>query len=307
MRTALVTLWAVIGLSLTAHALDQNSYVFVIVMENQNWSSIKGNPDAPYINNTLLPTASYCDQYYNPPNLHPSEPNYLWLEAGTNFNVSNDGTPALNQQSSNNHLVTQLSIAGISWRRTYQENISGNDVPLTDNYPYLVHHNPFAYFTDITSDTNYAIAHIRPFTELASDITNNNLAHYNFITPNMFNDMHDLDVQGINNPVRQGDNWLEQHLPTILDSPAYRSNGLVLILWDEGQQRSDGPIGCIVLSPFAKGRGYHNSIPYTHSSTLRTLQKIYGQTQFLGEAAISNDLSDLLIKRAFREPHRRRR
>ena len=59
-------------------------------MENHNWSDIKGNASAPYINTTLLPQASYAQQYYNPPGIHPSLPNYLWLEAGTNFGISND-------------------------------------------------------------------------------------------------------------------------------------------------------------------------------------------------------------------------
>src|SRR5262249_13952825 len=59
--------------------------VFLILMENQNWSSIKGNRSARYINHKLLPIASHAEQYYNPPGIHPSEPNYLWLVAGTNF------------------------------------------------------------------------------------------------------------------------------------------------------------------------------------------------------------------------------
>src|SRR5438552_13772521 len=54
--------------------------VFFIVMENYNWSAILGSANGPYINNTLLSMASYCQQYYNPPGLHPSEPNYLWLQ-----------------------------------------------------------------------------------------------------------------------------------------------------------------------------------------------------------------------------------
>ena len=56
-------------------------------MENYNWSDIKGNPDAPYINHSLLPLASYAEHYFNPPSVHPSESNYLWLEAGTNFGI----------------------------------------------------------------------------------------------------------------------------------------------------------------------------------------------------------------------------
>src|SRR5205085_4385069 len=97
-------------------------------MENHNWASIKGSAAAPYINSTLLPMASYCDQYYNPPGLHPSEPNYLWLEAGTNFGITNDNPPYNpspgNHQVSTAHFVTQLKNAGISWR-SYEENIHG--------------------------------------------------------------------------------------------------------------------------------------------------------------------------------------
>src|SRR5438093_3640726 len=46
--------------------------VFLILMENHDWSSITGSPSAPYINDVLLPMASHAEQYYNPPGLHPS-------------------------------------------------------------------------------------------------------------------------------------------------------------------------------------------------------------------------------------------
>jgi len=91
-------------------------------MENHNWTgdspnmNIKGNPQAPYINNTLIPMASHAERYYNPPGLHPSLPNYLWLEAGTNFGILNDDPPSQNSQSTTQHLVTLLKNAGISWK-----------------------------------------------------------------------------------------------------------------------------------------------------------------------------------------------
>ena len=47
------------------------------------------------------------------------------------------------------------------------------------------------------------------------------------------------------------------------------------------------------ISPKAKGRGYTNTIAYTHSSTLRTLQEIFGVTPLLGGAAGATDLRDL--------------
>lgn len=274
--------------ALSATGIDANSVVFIILMENHNWSSINGSSSAPYINNTLLPMASYCDQYYNPANIHPSLPNYLWLEAGTNFGIFNDSPPSVNHQSTTNHFVTQLRNAGISWK-TYQENISGATCPTTDSYPYYVKHNPFAYFDDVVAYNCTMV--MRPFSELATDLANGTLAHYNFITPNICDDMHD-SCAPTNNPVRQGDSWLAQNVPMILNSAAYQNGGLLIITWDEAAS-GDGPIGMIVLSPLAKGGGYHNSLRYTHSSTLRTFQKIFGVGPFLGDAATALDLSDL--------------
>src|SRR5204862_236991 len=43
--------------------------VFLIVMENTDWSSIKGSSSAPYIN-SLLSVGAHAEQYYNPPNTH---------------------------------------------------------------------------------------------------------------------------------------------------------------------------------------------------------------------------------------------
>jgi hypothetical protein len=263
-------------------------------MENHNWSDIKGSNSAPYINSTLLPIASHAEQYYNPPGIHPSEPNYVWLEAGTNFGISNDANPALNHQSTSQHLVSLLNHAGISWK-SYQEGISGTVCPLTGIGNYAPKHNPMIFFDDVTNTNDphsaYCIAHVRPLTELATDMQHGTVAGYTFITPNLCNDMHD-SCAPLNDPVKQGDTWLAEQLPPILNSQAYQHGGIVFITWDEGEG-GDGPIGMIVLSPDAKGGGYANTTRYSHSSTLRTLEEIFGVSPLLGDAAQANDLSDL--------------
>src|SRR5450755_2911384 len=111
-------------LAVAAHArnLPRVQAVFVILVENHVWSDFEGKTNAPFLNGTLLPLASHCEQYFNPPGLHPSEPNYLWLEAGTNFGIFDDNDPASNHQNTTNHLTAQLRRAGISWK-TYQEDI----------------------------------------------------------------------------------------------------------------------------------------------------------------------------------------
>src|SRR5512146_940841 len=128
--------------------------VWIILMENHNWSQIKGSKSAPYINGTLLPMASHAEQYFNPPGNHPSLPNYLWLEAGTNFGVTDDNAPSSHHFSTTQHLVTLLQNNAISWK-TYQENISGTTCPLTSSGEYAVKHNPFVYFDDVTDTLNH--------------------------------------------------------------------------------------------------------------------------------------------------------
>ncbi len=275
--------------------------VFMIVMENNDWSAIRGNSSAPYINNTLLPQSSYATQYFNPPGNHPSEPNYLWLEAGTNLGVSNDNPPSDNHQNTTAHLVTLLQNAGFSWK-AYEEGIDGNTCPLADSYPYATKHNPMIFFDDVSGTNNpnsaYCIAHERPYGELASDLQNNTVANYNFITPNLCDDMHD-SCSPTNDGIKQGDTWLSHEVPTILNSQAYKNGGALFITWDEGENGSDGPIGMMVLSPYAKGNGYSNTIHYSHSSTLRTMQEIFNVTPLLGDAANAVDLSDLFVAGTF--------
>jgi len=52
-------------------------------------------------------------------------------------------------------------------------------------------------------------------------------------------------------------------------------------------------MGMIVISPLAKGGGYSNAIRYTHSSTLRTMQTIFGVYPLLGDAVNAKDLGEL--------------
>lgn len=278
----------------TVNAGSHLQTVFVIMMENQNWAQIKGSPSAPYVNQTLLPMAAHAQNYYNPPGLHPSEPNYLWLEAGTNFGVTDDSDPQFNHITSSNHLVTLLEQAGISWK-AYQEGIDGQSCPLVSHDLFATKHNGTLFFDDVTDNNDpqsaHCIAHERPYSELASALNNNTAPRYNLIVPDLCDDMHNSGGCATSNSIRNGDTWLKQQTPEILNSQAYQNGGVIFIIWDEGEG-SDGPIGLIVLSPEAKA-GYSNTIHYTHSSTLRTIQEVFGVTPLLGDAANATDLSDL--------------
>ncbi|MBK8742400.1 MAG: hypothetical protein IPM02_24185 [Betaproteobacteria bacterium] len=295
-----LALWLALGVAwMPQPAFAQNplagiSNVFVIVMENHNWSLFRGSPSAPYINHTLLPMASYANAYYTPPGLSHSLPNYLWMEAGTGFGVADNADPFVHAQDTTAHLVTQLAAAEVTWK-SYQESISGALCPLRENWPYAPKHNPFVYFKDVTDDNNeysaHCIAHVRPLSELAADLRNGTVPRYAFITPNLCSGGHD-SCAPLNDQVAQTDAWLRDNLPMIMSSEAYRRGGAIFITWDEGSS-GDGPIGMIVISPFAKGYGFSNSIRYDHGSLLRTLQEIFSVSPLLGDAAKQSSLADL--------------
>ena len=296
--------------------------VWVILMENHNWTGnnagaafkdpdIKGSPLAPYANGQLLATSAHAEQYFNPPGNHPSQPNYLWLEAGTNFGVLADTQPGQPQLTTHMHLVRLLEDAGISWR-AYAEPDFGSPVfdkcPLDFTY-FDVEHLAFVYFSDVneglSASSPECIKHVKPYYQLATDLANQTSARYNFVMPNLCHQGHEFispcdKNESADNTLR-GDTWLKQNVPLILESQEYKKGGALFIIWDEAEDNgpySDGPIGMFLLSPFAKGSGktsYTSTVHYDHSSTLKTLQEIFGVTPLLGAAGNdgTNDLSDM--------------
>jgi phosphatidylinositol-3-phosphatase len=297
---ALITIpSARLGSAQTTDSLNANSAlhhiktVFVIIMENHNWTGagklndIQGNPASPYLSYTLVPMASHANNYWNPPHLHPSLPNYIWLEAGSNLGLTGAVvSPQAHPQTTHEHLTYLLQKAGISWK-AYAENLDGRSCPVTR------WHTPFEFFDDVTNNMDpqsaNCIAHLRPFSEMKGDLENDRVARYNFIEPSLCDDMHNYCGES---QIVGGDEWLALNVPTILNSTAYRSGGALFIVWDEASI-GDGPIPMIVLSPFAKGNGYSNKIHYTHGSTLRTIQEIFGVGPLLRDAAKEADLGDL--------------
>jgi hypothetical protein len=174
--------------------------VFMILLENTDWSLLSSS-NSPFVYNHLLANFSYALNYKNPPALHPSEPNYIWLEAGSNLGLTTDNdASASNSVNTSDHLVSYLTRNGLTWK-AYQENIPGNKCPLASAYPYAAKHNPFIFFQDVTNNNNpnsaTCIAHIRPFTEFFPDLLSSSsagMAAYNFITPNLCNDGHDCSI-----------------------------------------------------------------------------------------------------------------
>ena len=253
--------------NIQGNTLQAIQTVFVILMENHDWSEIKGSASAPYMNHTLLPMAAHAEQYFNPPNNHPSLPNYLWLEAGTNYGITDDADPASTIRAPPtiwSPISTRPAFPGPRTRRTSPA-MSARSPRSTFTPPNIIR-----WCTSTMSPVRTAAV---PPTASRTSVRSRNWLPtfraisspaYNFLTPNLCNDMHNSGC-GTGDTIKNGDNWLATNLPVILNSPAYTNNGAIFIVWDESET-GDGPIGMIVLSPLAKSG-------YPTPSTTRTARR----------------------------------
>lgn len=297
-----------------AQALTSGSaiqQVFVVMMENQNAKDVYGNPDAPYLNQ-LMKDYGYATNFQDClPSSVPSEPHYVWLEAGTNvfsdvtFGGDGDAT-AKNSTASTAHLVNLLDNAGVSWM-AYQEGIDSisGACPIASNFltRYAAKHNPFVFFKDVSGNppsksASRCVAHNKPLSQFASDLSAGKAARYNLITPNLCHDMHGaIGCSGGSN-VKQGDTWLKGFLPSLI-TYAKANRGVILITWDETEGTTTQPF--VIIGNGLKSAGYASKVRYDMSSVLKSIQRIFAVTPLLGHAADASttDLSDFFTAGSF--------
>jgi phosphoesterase family protein len=247
---------------------------------------------------------------------HNSNPNYLAQISGQASNqmtrddcptytpVAVTGTASLGQMQGSGcvypasvpTVAGQLSSAGKTWKG-YMEDMATPcqhpDLGAEDDHQkatatdqYATRHNPFVYFQSITSTPDCA-RNVVNFDRLAGDLqsvaTTPNLA---YITPDLCNDGHDSPcADGRPGGLETADAWLRQHVPAILDSAAFKQDGVLVITFDESEGHTTGPsgvaggtgggkIGALVLSPFTKG-GTTSTVPYNHYSLLASIEDIF--------------------------------
>jgi hypothetical protein len=314
------------------------STVFVIAMENHDFTQpasytaiqpLLGNVAAPYLNSLVTPGnpnatyTSYFSQMLNvAPGVHPSEPNYIWENGGSNFGVLADSDPsaAAHNIETATSLTGQLTAKGISWN-SYQEDVqfsssggttsaSGTSASYTNpfngshQYNYAVKHDPMAFFTD----SNANPAAYRTFGQLQTDITNNTYAQYNWITPDQYNDMHSALAGGFTYngttytgdqaAVAQGDNFLSMIVPELEGTTAFENGSAMIEIWDdesEGGDTSAFDIPEIIISKDAVGNAFDVTEPLTHSADLLTNEEIFQTGTCLLAACSSPDLSAAFV------------
>jgi hypothetical protein len=96
---------------------------------------------------------------------------------------------------------------------------------------------------------------------------------YNFITPNNCEDSHD-SCNGAN-IVTEYDNFLKKEIPLIKASPAFGSDGVIFVTYDEGYRKTNNPTTMMAVTGPQVQAGTHTGY-YNHYSTLATIEQGLG-------------------------------
>jgi acid phosphatase len=239
-------------------------HVWVFVMENHSYDQIIGSPHAPYTNR-LAQRHGMATRMWAV--THPSLPNYLAMISGSTHGCKSDSCA---RGIRGRTLASQLARNGLKWRGYFEElperGYTGDDVG-----NYVQHHNPFVYFRSITSKPRQR-RHIQRLHALRRSL--HHPPALSFIVPTNAHNMHDGSIQ-------TGDRWLQRWVTLVRHSRAYRHNGTILIVWDEGHNDRSGCCfhsidgGRVPLFIIARHLPRHHRLerPATTYSLLSALQR----------------------------------
>jgi hypothetical protein len=278
-------------------------YVFVVAMENESASAVYGSSDAPYLNgliNSYAHTTAFADPL---PDAIPSEPHYVWMESGTNAfsdrTFTDDSDPSgSNSTKSTAHLVTQMAAASpaVSWMG-WMEGLDSSTgaCPVNSSGFYAAKHDPFVFFQDTAGSPPSAsnascAAHHKAYTtaSFAQALASGTVAQYNFVVPNVCNDMHGDSACPSSNVIAAGDAWLSANLPPIINF-VNAHQGVLFIVWDEPEGGTLVPF--VAIGPGVKP-GYTGKVAYTHGSLTKSVEEIFG-LPVLSTVTGVNDFADL--------------
>jgi hypothetical protein len=173
---------------------------------------------------------------------------------------------------------------------------------------YATRHDPFVYFHSVIDNAAECNSNVVNLSQLTTDLSSvATTPNYTFVTPDLCNDGH--DGTGATCPggggLAQFDNFLHTTVPEITNSPAYKQDGLLIVIFDEavgdatsccgelpgpgepfpggGTGTGGGITGAVLLSQYIKP-GTTTQTPYNHYSMLGSVEDLFGLSR-IGYAA----------------------
>src|SRR5262249_22983874 len=206
-----------------------------------------------------------ADQYYA--TQHNSLSALMWLTAGAQV-TTNNGTPEIFDVD---HIARRVWKSGRSWKGYMSGLPSIGFTGYATSGNYMKRHNPFAYFADVVnSSQRNQLVPLEP--HFLTDIATGNLPNFSYVVPDPDEDAHD-------GTLAMADAWLRKFIPPLLASPLFQKDGILFVVWDEGDlspldpRGTGGRTATLVIGPGVK-RGYHSNTYYTHQDMLRTICEV---------------------------------
>jgi acid phosphatase len=245
-----------------AAPIPRPDHVVIVIEENHSHAHITASADAPYINSLAQEGASFTDYHAV---AYPSQPNYIALFSGSTQGVTDSDIPRAKFTAPS--LGGQVVAAGLDFAG-YSEDLPYTGYSGPSYRGYVRRHNPWSDFRDVPATDNQSL------TRFPRPSGYDRLPTVSFVIPNVYHDMHD-------GTIRQGDDWLRQHLDPYVQW-AKTHNSLLVVTWDEDDHTEGNRIPTIIVGDGVEPGAYPQTL--NHYSLLRTIEDMYGLAR-LGAAA----------------------
>lgn len=266
--------------------------ILIIMFENQYRDYVMANPYMRGLAREGIDMANFHGV------MHPSQTNYIASIAGELCNVTDDNSPGLLTQRTIVDLIEEAP-GNLQWK-AYMDGYRAAKSPWTDtlvpvdDYPYVIKHNPFSSFAGIVRN-QARWQRIVDQAQLFKDVLNDELPHYAWFTPDMWNDGHYLDGTTTDpNPrapvlVDQAARWLEDFFGALRfpgPSSLLPPGTLVVVTFDEAdflkswdadkKYTYDGPnqVYTVLLGDMIEPGVEYEA--YNHYNLLKTIEVNFG-------------------------------
>jgi hypothetical protein len=295
-----------------AEGVPRFGHVFLIIGENTTYSHWKAT-NAPFLMGVVRPRAAWLSNYYAA--THWSQANYVALVTGQFTRCEQqDGGVSCHQNIDN--LFHQLDLARLTWKVWLEAGTAkcdtGSGGSCTSNTPcpltgFYTTGNPPILFDNIegpggvwspTTPSAECLANDIPagtpkagMSAFNARLASGQMPRFNMVIPNGCDD-GEANCKPVNNRYTQFDDFLAAEVPKIEASPAFGTDGVIIVTYDEDERAgglapknglgSGGHVVCAIISPLAIAGSYGQK--YYHYSLLRTLEDGFRLDGYLGNA-----------------------
>jgi len=264
-----------------AGAVPAHDHVIVVIMENKSYAEVKAQP---YAASLIAAGASFASSYAV---VHPSQPNYFALWAGSTLGVTNDNCPAPGSPFALDNFGSVCEATGRTWG-AYSENLPTAGATGcsydggTSSGLYTRKHDPWTGFSNLSHLNE------KPYTQLAADIAAGTLPNLVFVVPNNCHNSHNSSTAGCG--IADADAWLAANLPPLI--AAMGPDGALILTWDEDDGSAGNQVLTVVVGPHVR-QDYLSPTPITHYTVVRTISEMLGLPAFGQFAAYETPIADI--------------